>query len=143
MRCSADWTSTGTSPLKASRASKTRGILNLFYPQFEALRANRGIRSGGMFNYIHRYYAGCDIWYFSNTTTADCECTVTLRSRHTLEEWNPTPAGIRRLQSEHDGGAHKSKTHAAKQNLCILGQRQQINKTSARAPNKSALRADV
>ena len=85
------------------------GILNLFYPQFEALRANRGIRSGGMFNYIHRYYAGCDIWYFSNTTTADCECTVTLRGRHTLEEWNPHTGRIRRLQSEHDGGRTKAK----------------------------------
>lgn len=85
------------------------GILNVFYPQFEALRANRGIRSGGMFNYIHRYYAGCDIWYFANTTTADCECTVTLRGRHSPEEWNPHTGRIRRLQYEYDAGHTKAK----------------------------------
>ena len=62
-----------------------------------------------LYTSIHRYYAGCDIWYFSNTTTADCECTVTLRGRHTLEEWNPHTGRIRRLQSEHDGGRTKAK----------------------------------
>lgn len=85
------------------------GILNLFYPQFEALRANRGIRSGGMFNYIHRYYAGCDIWYFSNTTTADCEATVSLRGIHTLEEWNPHTGRMRRIPCEHEDGRTKAK----------------------------------
>ncbi len=79
------------------------GILSVFYPTFEALRANRGIRSGGMFNYIHKRRAGCDIWYFSNTTTADYEGAVKLRGLHALEEWNPHTGKIRRLASDSAG----------------------------------------
>jgi hypothetical protein len=79
------------------------GILNVFYPAFEALRANRGIRSGGMFNYLHRRYAGCEIWYFANTTTADYEGMVTLRGRYSPEEWNPHTGKCRKLTCECDG----------------------------------------
>lgn len=104
-RMQIDWDTT----IEGQPRVENSGILNVFYPQFEALRANRGIRSGGMFNYIHKYYAGCDIWYFSNTTTADCECTVTLRGRHALEEWNPHTGKMRRIQCEFDDESGRTK----------------------------------
>jgi len=65
------------------------GILNVSLPIFKAMNVHRGIKSGGMFNYIHRKNAGCDIFYFANSTNSDFNGSISLRGKLIPEEWNP------------------------------------------------------
>ena len=76
------------------------GILNVFYPTYRAIHANAGFKSGGLFNYIHRRAAGCDVYYFSNSTNTDYRGTISLRGSLTVEEWDPHTGAIRELSGD-------------------------------------------
>lgn len=78
------------------------GILSLALPAFLAMNAQRGMRSGGVFNYLHRKLAGCDIWYFSNSTNTDYSGEISLRGHFSAEEWNPYNGKTRRITSRSD-----------------------------------------
>lgn len=74
------------------------GILNLALPMFVKMH----IVSGGVFNYIHKKYAGCDIFYFSNSTNAPYNGDISLRGQYAMcEEWNPHNGKIKKLGIEY------------------------------------------
>ena len=51
-------------------------------------------------NYIHKRYAGCDIFYITNTTSSAFNRNILLRGRHQPEEWNPYTGKIHKLTAE-------------------------------------------
>lgn len=74
------------------------GILNLALPMFVKMN----VISGGVFNYIHRKHAGCDIYYFSNSTNTPYKGNVSLRGEYTAcEEWNPHTGKIKKISIEY------------------------------------------
>lgn len=76
------------------------GILNLALPMFVKMNVLGG--TGGLFNYIHRKYAGCDIYYFSNSTNTPYEGSVSLHGEYTVcEEWNPHTGKIKKSDFEY------------------------------------------
>nr|MBQ4319439.1 hypothetical protein [Clostridia bacterium] len=77
------------------------GILNVNLPIFKAMQVHRGIKSGGMFNYIHRKNAGCDIYYFANSTNTDFNGTISLRGKLIPEEWDPHTGSINTPEYEY------------------------------------------
>lgn len=69
------------------------GILNLPLPMFEKMN----VISGGVFNYIHKKYAGCDLYYFINSTNSSYKGNVFLRGEYaSCEEWNPHTGKIKK-----------------------------------------------
>lgn len=77
------------------------GILNLPLPMF--VKMNIHETTGGLFNYIHRKYAGCDIYYFANSTNIPYEGRISLRGEFSVcEEWNPHNGKIRKLGTEYN-----------------------------------------
>ena len=81
---------------------KNIGILNLNLPAFRAMNAEKDlINNKGVFNYIHKQYAGCDIYYFSNTTNIDYKGEISLRGRYNIEEWDPHNGKIYKLNCEY------------------------------------------
>ena len=77
------------------------GLLNMTRDEFRSLRAGKfGIKSGGLFNHIHRRYAGCSIFFISNSTNHDYEGRVSVRGSFHVEEWNPYTGEIRHITSE-------------------------------------------
>lgn len=76
------------------------GILNLNLPSFMAMTADMSIERSGVFNYIHKKYAGCDIYYFANSTNIDYEGLISFKGKYSVEEWNPHNGRIKKLQSE-------------------------------------------
>ena len=79
---------------------KNTGILNLNLPDFLAITANMGIERSGTLNYIHKKHAGCDIYYFANSTNVDYEGVISFKGKFTVEEWNPHNGKIKKVQSE-------------------------------------------
>ena len=59
------------------------------------------ILRNGRKNYIHKKYAGCDIFYITNTTGDEYKGNILFRGRHVPEEWNPYTGKIRRLSVEY------------------------------------------
>ena len=51
-------------------------------------------------NCLHKRYAGCDLYFLTNTTGDPFEHSVLLRGRHQPEEWNPFTGKIRKLPWE-------------------------------------------
>lgn len=76
------------------------GILNLTLPSFMAMTADMNIERSGVFNYIHKKYAGCDIYYFANSTNIDYEGLISFKGKFIVEEWNPHNGRIKKMQSE-------------------------------------------
>ena len=76
------------------------GILNLNLPAFIAVTSNMGTERSGVFNYIHKKHAGCDIYYFANSANTDYEGMISFKGKYSIEEWNPHTGKIRKLQSE-------------------------------------------
>lgn len=77
------------------------GILNLTLPSFMAVTANMGLENNGVFNYIHKKYAGCDIYYFANSTNVDYTGLLSFKGKFTIEEWNPHNGKIKKMQTEY------------------------------------------
>lgn len=74
------------------------GILALNLIAFRNSGANiEGIRSGGVFNYIHKHHDGCEVYYVSNTTVKEYSGNVVIRGSYEVEEWNPHTGKIRRM----------------------------------------------
>ena len=75
------------------------GILSLNLPAFRnSGAAMDGIKSGGVFNYIHKRHDGCDVYYVSNTTVKDYAGRIVICGTHEVEEWNPHTGKIRHTQ---------------------------------------------
>ncbi|MCQ2432155.1 MAG: hypothetical protein MJ175_06070 [Clostridia bacterium] len=74
------------------------GILALNLIAFRNSGANiEGIRSGGVFNYIHKHHDGCEVYYISNTTVKDYAGNIVIRGRYKVEEWDPHTGKTRTL----------------------------------------------
>lgn len=76
------------------------GVLNLPLPMY--INVDRSGSAGGVFNYIHRKTAGCDFYFFANSTNSGYTGRVALRGKFTLcEEWNPHTGKIKKLSFEY------------------------------------------
>lgn len=73
------------------------GVVNYNLPDFLKIGVDKRLAKGSSMNYIHKKYAGCDIFYFTNTSGDTYTGNILLRGRHTLEEWNPYNGKTRRL----------------------------------------------
>ena len=51
-------------------------------------------------NYLHKRYAGCDIYFITNTTGNTYNNNILLKGRHQPEEWNPFTGKIKKLSGE-------------------------------------------
>lgn len=76
------------------------GVVNQHLPDFMKIGIDKRLARGCSMNALHKQYAGCDIYFFSNTTGKDYNGHVLLRGRLQPEEWNPMNGKIRRSASE-------------------------------------------
>lgn len=76
------------------------GVVNQHLPDFMKIGIDKRLARGCSMNALHKRYAGCDIYFFSNTTGKDYNGHVLLRGRMQPEEWNPMNGKIRRAASE-------------------------------------------
>jgi len=77
------------------------GIMNYNLPEFMKIRLDKRLARGCSMNYIHKKYAGCDIYYITNTTGDEYRGNILLRGRHVPEEWNPYTGKIKRIPVEY------------------------------------------
>ncbi|MBQ8578440.1 MAG: hypothetical protein IJ449_10835 [Clostridia bacterium] len=73
------------------------GILALNLIAFKKYGAAAGIRSGGVFNYIHKRHDDCEVYYVSNTTVKAYAGHIVISGCHEVEEWNPHTGKIRQM----------------------------------------------
>ncbi len=73
------------------------GILALNLIAFKKYGAASGIRSGGVFNYIHKHHDGCEVYYVSNTTVKAYAGHIVISGCHEVEEWNPMTGKIKQM----------------------------------------------
>ena len=76
------------------------GIVNYHLPAFMKVGIGPRLAKGCSMNYIHKRYAGCDIFYITNTTSSAFNRNILLRGRHQPEEWNPYTGKIHKLTAE-------------------------------------------
>ena len=76
------------------------GIVNHHLPTFIKVGIGTKLAKGCSMNYIHKRYAGCDIYYITNTTGSDYNRNILLRGRLSPEEWNPFTGKIHKLNCE-------------------------------------------
>jgi len=76
------------------------GIVNYHLPEFLKVKISPRLAKGCSMNYIHKRYAGCDIYFFTNTTGEQYNQNILLKGRHQPEEWNPFTGKIRKLSGE-------------------------------------------
>jgi len=76
------------------------GIVNHNLPTFLKVGIGPKLAKGCSMNYIHKRYAGCDIFYITNTTGSAFNRNILLRGRHQPEEWNPYTGKIHKLTAE-------------------------------------------
>ena len=77
------------------------GILNHYLPVFEKIGIHDKLSHSGSINYIHKKYAGSDIFYIANTTEALYENKVLLKGTLNVEEWNPHTGKIKKIPHDH------------------------------------------
>jgi hypothetical protein len=77
------------------------GMLNYNLPDFMKIKLDKRLERGCSMNYIHKKYAGCDIFYITNTTGDEYKGNILFRGRHVPEEWNPYTGKIKRLSVEY------------------------------------------
>lgn len=65
------------------------GLVNYHLPDFLKVGVDKRLAKGCSMNYIHKKYAGSDIYYFTNTSAVTYTGSVLLKGRHVPEEWNP------------------------------------------------------
>ncbi len=73
------------------------GIVNYHLPAFEKIGISGRLAKGCSMNYIHKRYAGAEIFYITNTTADGYSGNILLRGRHQPEEWNPVTGKIKKL----------------------------------------------
>ncbi len=76
------------------------GLVNQHLPTFLKVGIGPRLAKGCSMNYIHKRYAGCDIYFITNTTGHDITRNILLRGRHQPEEWNPYTGKTKKLQGE-------------------------------------------
>jgi len=76
------------------------GIVNQHLPTFRKVGIGTKLAKGCSMNYIHKRYAGCDIYFITNTTGASFNRNILLKGCLQLEEWNPYTGKIHKLVSE-------------------------------------------
>lgn len=78
------------------------GIFGLPLPAFKAIESDSHmLKSGMVFNCIHKVNAGCDIYFAANATNHDFKGEIAfLQNKPVAEEWNPYTGKIHRLQSD-------------------------------------------
>lgn len=76
------------------------GVVNQHLPTFLKVGIGPRLAKGCSMNYIHKRYAGCDIYYITNTTGSAFNRNILLRGRHQPEEWNPYTGKIHKLTAE-------------------------------------------
>ncbi len=77
------------------------GIMNYNLPDFMKIGLDKRLARGCSMNYIHKKYAGCDIFYITNTTGDEYKGNILFRGRHVPEEWNPYTGKIKRMSVEY------------------------------------------
>ncbi len=73
------------------------GILALNLIAFKKYGAAEGLRSGGVFNYIHKHHEDCEVYYVSNTTVKAYAGHLVISGCHEVEEWNPYTGKIKQM----------------------------------------------
>jgi len=73
------------------------GLVNYNLPDFLKVGVDKRLSKGCSMNYIHKKFAGNDIYYFTNTTSSDYKGSVLLKGRHSPEEWNPYTGKTRKM----------------------------------------------
>lgn len=73
------------------------GIVNYHLTDFLKIGVDKRLAKGCSMNYIHKKYAGCDIYYFTNTSSDKYSGSILLKGRHNPEEWNPYTGKTHRL----------------------------------------------
>lgn len=76
------------------------GVVNYHLPAFLKVKIGPRLAKGCSMNYIHKRYAGCDIYFLSNTTSEVYNKNILLKGRHQPEEWNPFTGKIKKLPGE-------------------------------------------
>ena len=76
------------------------GVVNQHLPDFLKVGIDRRLAKGCSMNCIHKRFAGCDLYFLTNTTGNDYRGAVLLRGRLQPEEWNPFTGRIRKCVSE-------------------------------------------
>ena len=78
------------------------GVFGLPLPAFKAIESDSHIlKSGMVFNCIHKVNAGCDIYFAANATNHDFKGEIAfLQNKPVAEVWNPYNGKIHRLQSD-------------------------------------------
>ncbi|MBQ8511223.1 MAG: hypothetical protein IJ497_01295 [Clostridia bacterium] len=76
------------------------GMVNYSLPDFRKVGVHKRLAKSCSMNYLHKRYAGCDIFYFTNTSGDAYNGSILLRGRHTPEEWNPYTGKIHKLTTE-------------------------------------------
>ncbi|MGN1408833.1 MAG: hypothetical protein ACI4XJ_01520 [Eubacteriales bacterium] len=72
------------------------GFVNYHLPAFIKVGVDKRLANGCSINYLHKRHAGCDIYYFTNTTGEDYNGSILLRGNLVPEEWNPYNGKIKK-----------------------------------------------
>jgi hypothetical protein len=72
------------------------GVVNQHLPDFLKVGIDRRLARGCSMNCLHKRFAGCEIYFLTNTTGNDYKGHVLLRGRLIPEEWNPFTGKIRK-----------------------------------------------
>ncbi len=77
------------------------GVVNYNLPTFLKVGIDKLLARGCSMNYIHKKYAGCDIFYITNTTGEEYTGNILFHGRHVPEEWNPYNGKIKKVPFEY------------------------------------------
>jgi len=76
------------------------GIVNYHLPAFLKFAVGSRLARSSSMNCLHKKYAGCDIYYLTNTTSETYNGKILFRGKLSPEEWNPYNGKIRKLAFE-------------------------------------------
>lgn len=76
------------------------GLVNHSLPEFQKIGIHKILARSCSMNYLHKRQAGCDIFFFTNTSGDAYKGSILLRGRHSPEEWNPYTGKIHKLNCE-------------------------------------------
>lgn len=73
------------------------GVVNYHLPAYKKVQIDKQLSKGCSINYIHKKYAGCDIYFITNTTGDKYKSNILIRGYHEPEKWNPHNSEITEL----------------------------------------------